>query len=85
MFYLLLCSSTCSELAPTTALLHSGAATNPDLPPVPGSNIFAIAAMLATVDISPAKDDQVKVIEFTPEFTTGLTVVGQQQEQSTNK
>jgi hypothetical protein len=34
---------------------------------------FAIAAMLATVDISPAKDDQVKVIEFTPEFTTGLS------------
>ncbi|KAJ8580593.1 hypothetical protein M405DRAFT_834010, partial [Rhizopogon salebrosus TDB-379] len=38
---LLLCSSTCCNLAPTTRpttnFLHSGAATNPHLPPVPGS------------------------------------------------
>jgi hypothetical protein len=30
--------------------------------------------MLATVDISPATDDQAKAIKFTPEFATGLTV-----------
>ncbi|KAJ8583990.1 cytochrome P450 [Rhizopogon salebrosus TDB-379] len=33
----------------------------------------AIATMLATVDISPAKDDQGKAIKFTPKFTAGLT------------
>ncbi|KAG0699967.1 cytochrome P450 [Suillus ampliporus] len=33
----------------------------------------AIVTMLATVDISPAKDSQGKVIAFTPEFTTGLS------------
>ncbi|KAG1741515.1 uncharacterized protein EDB91DRAFT_1201836, partial [Suillus paluster] len=33
----------------------------------------AIATMLATVDFSSAKDDQGNVIDFTPEFTTGLT------------
>ena len=33
----------------------------------------AIVTMLATLDISSAKDDQGKVINFTPEFTTGLT------------
>ncbi|KAG2134902.1 cytochrome P450 [Suillus bovinus] len=32
----------------------------------------AIATMLATLDISPAKDDQGKVISFTPEFITGV-------------
>ncbi|KAG1845230.1 cytochrome P450 [Suillus tomentosus] len=32
----------------------------------------AIATMLATLDISPAKDDQGKVISFTPEFIPGL-------------
>jgi hypothetical protein len=29
--------------------------------------------MLATVEFSPAKDDQGNAIEFTPRFTTGLT------------
>ncbi|KAJ8583992.1 hypothetical protein M405DRAFT_884550 [Rhizopogon salebrosus TDB-379] len=43
----------------------------------------AITTMLATVDISPAKDDQAKAIKFTPEFATGLTRFDQ--EQSTNK
>ncbi|KAG1788818.1 cytochrome P450 [Suillus plorans] len=33
----------------------------------------AIVTMLATVEFSPAKDDQGKVIEFAPQFTTGLT------------
>ncbi|KAG1821730.1 cytochrome P450, partial [Suillus subaureus] len=33
----------------------------------------AIVTMLATVEFSSAKDDQGKVIEFTPKFTTGLT------------
>jgi hypothetical protein len=33
----------------------------------------AIVTMLATLDISSAKDDQGKAINFTPEFTTGLT------------
>ncbi|KAG0698690.1 cytochrome P450 [Suillus ampliporus] len=33
----------------------------------------AIVTMLATLDISSAKDDQGKVINFTPEFTTGLS------------
>jgi cytochrome P450 len=33
----------------------------------------AIVTMLATVEFSPAKDDQGKVIELTPQFTTGLT------------
>ncbi|KAG1739604.1 cytochrome P450 [Suillus lakei] len=33
----------------------------------------AFATMLATVDFSFAKDDQGKVIDFTPQFTTGLT------------
>ncbi|KAG2038735.1 cytochrome P450 [Suillus americanus] len=33
----------------------------------------AIVTMLATVEFSSAKDDQGKVIEFTPRFTTGLT------------
>ncbi|KAG1751948.1 cytochrome P450 [Suillus occidentalis] len=33
----------------------------------------AIVTMLATVEFSPAKDDQGKAIEFTPRFTTGLT------------
>ncbi|OAX38075.1 cytochrome P450 [Rhizopogon vinicolor AM-OR11-026] len=33
----------------------------------------AIATMLASLDISPAKDEQGKVIDFTPEFTAGLT------------
>ncbi|KAG0697624.1 cytochrome P450 [Suillus ampliporus] len=33
----------------------------------------AIATMLATVDLSPARDDQGNVIEFTPQFKTGLT------------
>ncbi|KAG1846138.1 cytochrome P450 [Suillus tomentosus] len=33
----------------------------------------AIVTMLATVEFSSAKDDQGKVIEFTPQFTTGLT------------
>ncbi|KAG1849810.1 cytochrome P450 [Suillus tomentosus] len=33
----------------------------------------AIVTMLATVEFSFAKDDQGKVIEFTPKFTTGLT------------
>ncbi|KAG1733011.1 cytochrome P450 [Suillus paluster] len=33
----------------------------------------AIVTMLATVYFSPAKDDQGKVIDFTPQFTTGLT------------
>ncbi|KAG1745498.1 cytochrome P450 [Suillus paluster] len=33
----------------------------------------AIVTMLATVDFSLAKDDQGKVIDFTPQFTTGLT------------
>ncbi|KAG2090009.1 cytochrome P450 [Suillus discolor] len=32
----------------------------------------AIATMLATLDISPAKDDQGKEISFTPEFIPGL-------------
>ncbi|KAG2134904.1 cytochrome P450 [Suillus bovinus] len=32
----------------------------------------AIATMLATLDISPAKDDQGKVISFTPKFITGM-------------
>ncbi|OAX32091.1 cytochrome P450 [Rhizopogon vinicolor AM-OR11-026] len=32
----------------------------------------AIATMLATMNISLAKDDQGKAINFTPEFTTGL-------------
>ncbi|KAG1897431.1 cytochrome P450 [Suillus fuscotomentosus] len=32
-----------------------------------------IITMLATVEFSSAKDDQGKVIEFTPQFTTGLT------------
>ncbi|KAG2055473.1 cytochrome P450 [Suillus hirtellus] len=32
----------------------------------------AIVTMLATVEFSPAKDDQGKVIEFTPQFKTGL-------------
>ncbi|KAG1861718.1 cytochrome P450 [Suillus subalutaceus] len=32
----------------------------------------AIATMLATLDISSAKDDQGKVISFTPTFTTGV-------------
>ena len=33
----------------------------------------AIVTMLATVDISPPKDEQGNVINFTPKFTTGLT------------
>ncbi|KAG1849795.1 cytochrome P450 [Suillus tomentosus] len=33
----------------------------------------AVVTMLATVEFSSAKDDQGKVIEFTPQFTTGLT------------
>ncbi|KAG1884193.1 cytochrome P450 [Suillus subluteus] len=33
----------------------------------------AIVTMLATVEFSSAKDDQGKVIEFTPRFKTGLT------------
>ncbi|KAG1855560.1 cytochrome P450 [Suillus subluteus] len=33
----------------------------------------AIVTMLATVEFSSAKDDQGKVIEFTPRFTTGLS------------
>ncbi|KAG1733188.1 cytochrome P450 [Suillus paluster] len=33
----------------------------------------AIVTMLATVNLSPAKDDQGNVIDFTPQFTTGLT------------
>ncbi|KAG2060510.1 cytochrome P450, partial [Suillus hirtellus] len=33
----------------------------------------AIVTMLAMVEFSFAKDDQGKVIEFTPQFTTGLT------------
>ncbi|KAG1844662.1 cytochrome P450 [Suillus subalutaceus] len=33
----------------------------------------AIVTMLATVEFCSAKDDQGKVIEFTPRFTTGLT------------
>lgn len=33
----------------------------------------AIVTMLATVEFSAAKDDQGKVIEFTPQFTAGLT------------
>ncbi|KAG0693088.1 cytochrome P450 [Suillus ampliporus] len=33
----------------------------------------AIVTMLATVDFSLAKDDQGNVIEFTPQFTTGIT------------
>ncbi|KAG1825404.1 cytochrome P450 [Suillus variegatus] len=33
----------------------------------------AIVTMLATMKFSSAKDDQGKVIEFTPQFTTGLT------------
>jgi hypothetical protein len=33
----------------------------------------AIVTMLATVEFSSAKDDQGKAIEFTPQFTTGLT------------
>lgn len=33
----------------------------------------AIATMLAAVEFSFAKDDQGKVIDFTPQFTTGLT------------
>lgn len=33
----------------------------------------AIVTMLATVEFSPAKDDQGNAIEFTPRFTTGLT------------
>ncbi|KAG1849790.1 cytochrome P450 [Suillus tomentosus] len=33
----------------------------------------AIVTMLATVEFSSAKDDQGKVIEFTPQFTTGAT------------
>ncbi|KAG1733009.1 cytochrome P450 [Suillus paluster] len=33
----------------------------------------AIVTMLATVDFSSAKDDQGKVIDFTPQFTAGLT------------
>ncbi|KAG1784812.1 cytochrome P450 [Suillus plorans] len=33
----------------------------------------AIVTMLATVEFSFAKDDQGKVIEFTPKFTTGLS------------
>ncbi|KAG1899593.1 cytochrome P450 [Suillus fuscotomentosus] len=33
----------------------------------------AIVTMLATVEFSSAKDDQGKVIEFTPQFTTGIT------------
>ncbi|KAG1842028.1 cytochrome P450 [Suillus subalutaceus] len=33
----------------------------------------AIVTMLATVEFSSAKDEQGKVIEFTPQFTTGLT------------
>ncbi|KAG2069083.1 cytochrome P450 [Suillus decipiens] len=33
----------------------------------------AIVTILATVKFSPAKDDQGKAIEFTPQFTTGLT------------
>ena len=33
----------------------------------------AIVTMLATLDISMAKDDQGDVINFTPEFTTGIT------------
>ncbi|KAJ8583378.1 cytochrome P450 [Rhizopogon salebrosus TDB-379] len=32
----------------------------------------AIVTMLATLDISPAKDDQGNAVNFTPEFTTGL-------------
>ncbi|KAG1855555.1 hypothetical protein F4604DRAFT_1800011, partial [Suillus subluteus] len=32
----------------------------------------AIVTMLATVEFSSAKDDQGKVIEFAPRFTTGL-------------
>ncbi|KAG2336907.1 cytochrome P450 [Suillus weaverae] len=34
---------------------------------------YAIATMLATVEFSFAKDDQGKMIDFTPRFTTGLT------------
>ncbi|KAG0704306.1 cytochrome P450 [Suillus ampliporus] len=34
---------------------------------------FAIATMLATVNFSSAKDDQGDAIDFTPQFTTGLT------------
>ncbi|KAG2054196.1 cytochrome P450 [Suillus hirtellus] len=33
----------------------------------------AIVTLLATVEFSSAKDDQGKVIEFTPQFTTGIT------------
>ncbi|KAJ8584259.1 cytochrome P450 [Rhizopogon salebrosus TDB-379] len=33
----------------------------------------AIVTMLATLDISSAKDDKGNAIDFTPEFTTGLT------------
>ncbi|KAG1734443.1 cytochrome P450 [Suillus paluster] len=33
----------------------------------------AIVTMLATVNLSPAKDDQGNVIDFTPKFSTGLT------------
>ncbi|KAG2364420.1 cytochrome P450 [Suillus spraguei] len=33
----------------------------------------AIVSILAIVKLSPAKDDQGKAIEFTPQFTTGLT------------
>ncbi|KAG1822465.1 uncharacterized protein BJ212DRAFT_1476892 [Suillus subaureus] len=36
------------------------------------STWFAIVAMLATLDTSPAKDDQGKVISFTPTFIAGV-------------
>jgi hypothetical protein len=32
-----------------------------------------MVTMLATLDISSAKDDYGKAINFTPEFSTGLT------------
>jgi len=33
----------------------------------------SMVTMLATLNISPVKDDQGEVIDFTPEFTTGVT------------
>ncbi|KAG2069064.1 cytochrome P450 [Suillus decipiens] len=33
----------------------------------------AIATMLATIEFSFAKDDEGKIVDFTPQFTTGLT------------
>ncbi|KAG1737190.1 cytochrome P450 [Suillus lakei] len=58
---------------PAAYVFGSGRRVCPGWYTVDATLWFAIATMLATVDFSFAKDDQGKVIDFTPQFTTGLT------------